>query len=302
MVLYKLNKFELIIQYISIVTLFLMPFFFINLLIKFSFENKIEYILAYFIFLGLFTNLFFLYTSIKTLPMYRFTILLQKSSLIYKKLDTVIYNFDLSEIEYISQKKHSQVFELNLKNKEKVFLPFGLSEIPLFLNTLSEYYHPSVEYNNKIFKANKQGFMSFILILIFFPFLIIPLFISPYILILYLIGFILTLVTTPNYLKISNNKLEINKKSKIFISDLTVIIDLEEIKDIKLEHSYVPRSGHFYQCKLSTVTKTYTLGGFGISDIDLYCLLSYWYKTYNKYEETNNLPSGKIIAHDDRYN
>ena len=279
----------MIIHYVSIIVLFILPFFFVSQFLSFSFENKMEYFLAYFALLGFFTTLFLFFAYIKTFPAYFYTILLEKSSLIYKKADTIIHQFDLSDIEYISQKKY-QVFELNLKNKEKYFLPFGLNNIPLFVNALSDYYHPSIEYNNKIFKANKQGFMSFILILIFFPFLIIPLFISPYILILYLIGFILTLVTTPNYLKISNNKLEINKKSKIFISDLTVIIDIEEIKSIELKHTYVIKSGHFYQCKVSTVNKTYTLGGYDISDIDLYCLLNYWQKTYNKNEETNNLP------------
>jgi len=76
-VLYKLNKFESIIQLGAIIVLIVMPFILINLILSLSFENEMEYILAYFIFLGLFTNLFFLYTSIETLPVYRYSILLQ---------------------------------------------------------------------------------------------------------------------------------------------------------------------------------------------------------------------------------
>ena len=170
-----------------------------------------------------------------------------------------------------------------------------MNDIPLFLNTLSNHYHPSIKYNNQVFKAKKQGFISTLLILIFFPFFIIPLFLSPYIILLYIIGFSFTFFTKPKYLKISDNKLEIKNKSK------TVILDLEEIKNIELEHTFIIKSGHFYQCKVSTVNQRYTLGNFEISDIDLYCLLNYWKKTYNKYEETNSLPSGKIIAHDKCY-
>lgn len=280
MVLYKLNRFNFIIHFASVIALFILPFFFVYQLLSLSFENNIEYMLAYFGLLGLFFTLFFFYSQIGTLSTYLYTISLEESSLIYKKADTVIYKFDLSEIEYISQKKHAQVFELNLKNKEKVFLPFGLNDIPLFLNTLSDHYHPSIEYNNKIFKAKKQGFISIALILIFFPFFIIPLFLSPYIIILYLIGFGFALLTTPKYLKISDNKLEINKRSKIFIFDLTVILDVEEIKNIELEHTFIKKYGHFYQCKLSTINDTYTLGNYDISEIDLYCLLNYWQKKH----------------------
>ncbi len=277
MILYKLNKFELIIHYSSIIVLFILPFFFVFQLLSFSFENKMEYFLAYFALLGFFTTLFLFFAYIKTFPAYFYTISLEKSSLIYKKADTIIYQFDLSDIEYISQKKY-QVFELNLKNKEKYFLPFGLNNIPLFVNALSDHYHPSVEYNNKIFKAKKQGFVSIVLILIFFPFFIFPLFLSPYVILLYIIGFTFVFLTKPKYLKISDNKLEIKNKSN------TVILDLEEIKNIELEHTYIIKSGHFYQCKVSTINKKYTLGGYDISDIDLYCLLNYWQQTYNKYE------------------
>lgn len=42
--------------------------------------------------------------------MYLYTIILQDTSLIYKKADTIIYKFNLSDIEYISQKQFSQVF------------------------------------------------------------------------------------------------------------------------------------------------------------------------------------------------
>jgi hypothetical protein len=281
-VLYKLNKFELIIQLGAIIVLIVMPFIFLNLILSLSFENEMEYILAYFTFLGLFANLFFLYTSIETLPMYRYTILLEKSSLIYKKAETIIYQFDLSEIEYISQKKHAQVFELNLKNKEKYFLPFGLNDIPLFLNTLSNHYHPSIKYNNQVFKAKKQGFVSTLLILIFFPFFIIPLFLNPYIIVLYIIGFIFTYFSTPMYIRISNHQFEIKKQAK------KISLNKEEIKNIELKHTYIIKSGHFYQCKLSTINDTYTLGGFDISDIDLFCLLNYWQKTDIQYEDNPN--------------
>lgn len=276
MVLYKLNKLNLLIYLISVMALLVFPFLFTYKLLSLSFENNMEYILAYFMLLGLFSNLFFLYAYIETLPICRYTILLQESSLIYKKENTVIYEFNLSDIEYITQKPFTQVFVLNLKNKEKVFLPFGLNEISLFLNTLSDNYHPSMEYNNKVFKAKRQGILSIVLILMFFPFFIIPLFLSPYIILLYLIGFIFTFLTKSKYLKILDDKLEINNRSKI------VFLSKEEIKNIVLEHTFILRAGHFYQCKLSSTEHTYTLDNYDISSIDLYCLLNYWKKTNNK--------------------
>lgn len=231
-----------------------------------------EYILAYFILLGLAFTLLACYVHLKTLPMYLYTIILQDTSLIYKKADTIIYKFNLSDIEYISQKQFSQVFILNLKNKKKVFLPFGVNKIPLFLKTLADNYHPNIKYNNKTFKAKKQGFISIMLILMFFPFILIPLSLSPYVIILYIIGIIFTCLTQPKYLKILYDKLEIRNRSK------TVFLSKEEIENIALEHTFVLRVGHFYQCKLSSIDHTYTLGNYDISDIDLYCLLNYWQK------------------------
>jgi hypothetical protein len=282
--LYKLNKFNFIIHFASVIVLFLLPFFFVNKLLELSFENNMEYILAYFIFLGLIFTLLACYAHLKTLPMYRYTIMLEDTSLIYKKADTIIYKFNLSDIEYIAQKQFSQVFILNLKNKKKVFLPFGLNKIPLFLNTLADNYHPKIKYNNHTFKAKKQGFISIMLILMFFPFILIPLLLSPYVVIFYVIGFIFTFFTKPKYLKILDDKLEIKNRSK------TVFLSKEEIKKIELEHTFILRVGHFYQCKLSSIDHTYTLDNYNISNIDLYCLLNYWQKTYNKYEETNSLP------------
>jgi len=40
-------------------------------------------------------------------------------------------------------------------------------------------------------------------------------------------------------------KLEIKNRSK------TVFLSKEEIKNIELEHTFILRVGHFYQCKLS---------------------------------------------------
>jgi hypothetical protein len=210
--------------------------------------------------------------------------MLEGSSLIYKKADTIIHKFNLSDIECISQKQSSQMFILNLKNKEKIFLPFGLNEIPLFLNTLADNYHPNIKYNNKTFKAKKQGFISIMLILMFFPFILIPLLFSPYVIVLYIIGFLFTFLVKPKYLKILDDKLEINNRSK------TVFLSKEEIKNILLEHTFILRAGHFYQCKLSSINHTYTLDNYDISNIDLYCLLHYWQKAYNKNNETKILP------------
>ena len=284
MLLYKLNKFNFIIHFASLIVLFLLPILFVSELINLSFENNVEYILAYFILLGLIFTLLACYAHLRTLPMYLYTITLQGSSLIYKKADTIIHKFNLSDIEYISQKQFSQVFILNLKNKKKVFLPFGLNKIPLFLNTLVDNYHPKIKYNNKIFKAKKQGFISIMLILMFFPFILIPLFLSPYVIFLYIIGFTFTFLTKPKYLKILDDRLEIKNRSK------TVFLSKEEIKNIELKHTFIMRVGHFYQCKLSSIDHTYTLDNYNISNIDLYCLLNCWQKTYNKNEETNNLP------------
>ena len=283
MSLYKSSKLKFISSFTIVIIFFLLSSSFLYQLLRLSFENIMEYFLAYFIFLGLLFTLFFFYELMRALPIYLYTITLEDSSLIYKKADTIIYKFDLSDIEYISQKQAFQAFQLNLKNKEKFLLPYRIKEMTLFFNTLADNYHPNINYSNQIIKAKKQGFLSILLLSIFFPFLIMPLFLSPYIILLYILGFSIAFMTQPIYLKISDNKLEIINKSK------TVVLNKKEV-NIELEHTYIIKYGYFYNCTVSTIEHTYALRNYNISDIDLYCLLNYWQKTHNKYEETNNLP------------
>jgi len=284
MILYKSSKLKFISEFAVVIMFFVISTYFLYLISNFSFKNNVEYFLAYISFLGLLAMFFFSYVYAIALPVYRYTIILQDSSLIYKKADTIIHKFDLSNIESISQKQGSQVFILNLTNKEKFLLPFAIDEMPLFLNTLIKNYNPTANYINKTIKAKRQGPLSILLILIFLPILILPLLLSPYVILLYFLGFLLTFMIQPKYLKISEREIEITNKSK------TILINKEEIENIELEHSFVVKSGDFYKCKLYTLKQQYTLSNYDISDIDLYCFLKQWQKTYNKYEETNNLP------------
>ena len=275
MLLYKFSKFKLLSNFAVVIFFFFLSASFIYQLSRLSFENKMEYFLAYFILLGGLFMLFYLYAYMRALPMFFYSILIQDSSLIYKKADTVVHKFNLSDIESISQKQASQVFILHLKNKERFLLPFEIDEniINDFLHILSNNYHPNINYANHKIKAKKQKGLSIFLVLLFFPFLVIPVLLTPYMLLLYLFGFLFTFMIQPSYLQISDSKLEIINKSK------TIILKKQDVRNITLHYGYIINAGIFYKCILSVSNEeTHTLSNYEISDIDLFCLLNHWHK------------------------
>lgn len=271
--LYKLNLFTKILIYLSTLALPLLCIYFFLALFNNPYVSFSHYFIAYFTLLGFLFTLLFSSAYLPTIPLFKYTILLNAKSLIYKNADITVHQFTLLDIDFITQKPLAQVFVLNLKDKTKVLLPFSIEKKyrVLFIQSLIDNYVPNIDYQEKKIKGKSEALLSFSLIIIFFPFFIFPLFFSPYILLLYIITFTLMYFNRHKHIKIQNDTIELKQGSK------TTLILKNEITKIDLKHTYIPKTGHYYQCILST-DKTYKLH-FDISPIDLYCILMTWKNT-----------------------
>jgi len=275
MVLYQFSRLKLIGELVVTLIFFINICYFLYLLFELiPLRHGVEYFLSYIAFFGLLSMLFYFYFNLKAFLAYLYTIILQEASLIYKKEDNVLSQFNLSEIESIIQKQASQIFVLHLKNKKKFLLPFRINQMPLFLKTLTDNYYPKKYY--QVIKAKKRRTLSTVLVIVFLPIILLPLLITPYLIFIYLLAFLFTLMVEPDYIKVSDDILEITNKSK------TVFIKQENVKSLQLKHMKM-KYGDLHRCMLITTDdKIYTLSNYDVSDIDLYCLLTHWLKNQDR--------------------